>query len=94
MQTPLTIAGFQQVIRDRYYDADVARGTARTWLCLSEEFGELARALLKDNDRANLEEEFADVVAWLCTLANINGVDLSAAVARKYLGADAPTGIK
>ena len=92
--TTLTLSGFQQVIRDRYYAADVARGTARTWLCLSEEFGELARALLKDNDRANLEEEFADVIAWLCTLANLNDVDLAAVVSRKYLGDDAPTGVK
>ena len=90
----ITIAGFQAHIRGKYYDADVARGTARTWLCLSEEFGELARALLKNDDRANLEEEFADVIAWLCTLANINDVDLAAVVARKYLGDDAPTGIK
>ena len=40
-----------------------------------EEIGELATALNGD-DRANLEEEFADVVAWLCTLANINDVDV------------------
>jgi NTP pyrophosphatase (non-canonical NTP hydrolase) len=91
---PLTIAAFQQVIKDRYYEADVARGTERTWLCLSEEFGELARALLKKNDRANLEEEFADVIAWLCTLANINDVDLAAVIAKKYLGTNVPTGIK
>ena len=92
MQT-LTIAAFQQHIRDKYYEADAARGTPRTWLCLSEEFGELARALLKD-DRANLEEEFADVIAWLCTLANVNGVDLASAIARKYLSDDAPVDIK
>lgn len=90
----LTISGFQSHIRAKYYEADVARGTERTWLCLSEEFGELARALLKNNDRANIEEEFADVVAWLCTLANINGVDLAQAITKKYLGDDAPTGIK
>lgn len=30
-------------------------------------------------ERANLEEEFADVLAWLCTLANINGVDIEKA---------------
>lgn len=95
----LTIRGFQDHIRAKYYEADVARGTARTWLCLSEEFGELARALLRIDhptkaDRANLEEEFADVVAWLCTLANVNGVDLADAIARKYLGDDAPIGVK
>ncbi len=43
-----------------------------------EEVGELATALAS-NDHANKEEEFADVLAWLCTLANINDVDLEKA---------------
>ena len=88
-----TLAEFQKHIADRYEAADRARGTPGTWLHFSEEIGELARALAR-NDRANLEEEFADVIAWLCTLANINDVDLSAAIARKYLGKDAPQGAK
>ncbi|HWA99163.1 MAG TPA: nucleotide pyrophosphohydrolase, partial [Pirellulales bacterium] len=28
--------------------------------------------------------EFADVLAWLATIANVAGVDLSEAVTRKY----------
>ena len=55
--------------------------------------GELATALNGD-DRANLEEEFADVIAWLCTLANINDVDLTVAVTRKYLNENPPEGTK
>ena len=43
---------------------------------------------------ANLEEEFADVLAWLATLANILDVDLTAAVQRKYLDAGGPKGTK
>ena len=89
----LTISDFQKHISDRYERADRQRGTPGTWLHFSEEVGELARALAR-NDRANLEEEFADVLAWLCTLANINDVDLAAAVGRKYLGQDAPKGHK
>jgi NTP pyrophosphatase (non-canonical NTP hydrolase) len=85
----VTLRQFQQLIRDRYYDADAARGTAGTWLWFSEEVGELARALARGQDKANLEEEFADVLAWLTTLANINGVDLDAAVRRKYLEVEA-----
>ena len=73
---------------------DRARGTPGTWLHFSEEVGELARALARNDDRANLEEEFADVIAWLCTLANINDVDLAAAVTGKYLGEDRPKGHK
>ncbi len=94
VETGLTIAQFQGLIRERYEKADRARGTAATWLWFSEEIGELARALARNDNRANLEEEFADVVAWLCTLANINDVDLESAIRAKYLGADAPTGTK
>jgi len=90
----LTIAGFQQHIRSRYFDVDQKRGTAATWLWFSEEIGELARALARGEDRANLEEEFADVFAWLCTLANINDIDLAEAICRKYFGDDAPEGHK
>ena len=47
-----------------------------------EEVGELSSALAGD-DELNKEEEFADVLAWLCTLANINDVNLEAAI-EKY----------
>ena len=90
----LTIAAFQKHIAERYEEHDRARGTPGTWLHFSEEIGELARALARQDDRQNLEEEFADVVAWLCTLANINDVDLSAAIVRKYLSEKPPEGHK
>ena len=89
----LTLSDFQSHISDRYEQADRQRGTPGTFLWFIEEVGELATALHND-DRANLEEEFADVLAWLCTLANINDVDLATAVGRKYLGGDAPKGHK
>jgi NTP pyrophosphatase (non-canonical NTP hydrolase) len=85
----LTITDFQQHIASLYEEADRKRGTAGTWLWFSEEIGELARALARNDNRANLEEEFADVFAWLCTLANINDVDLEAAIGKKYLHGDA-----
>lgn len=44
-------------------------------------------------ERANLEEEFADVLAWLATLANITGVSLEKAV-EKYTIANRVAGIK
>lgn len=50
-----------------------------------EEVGELATALA-GNDPQNKAEEFADVFAWLCTLANINDVDLEKAVEKYTLG--------
>jgi NTP pyrophosphatase (non-canonical NTP hydrolase) len=89
----MTIKAFQQLISTRYEATDRARGTPKTFLWFIEEVGELATALNGD-DRANLREEFADVFAWLCTLANINDVDLAGAVIRKYLSKDPPKGTK
>ncbi len=79
----MTIAGFQALIESIYGAKDGARGTAGTFMWFAEEVGELSRALRR-GQRENLEEEFADVLAWLVTLASMNGVDLQAAAARKY----------
>ncbi|OHB65589.1 MAG: hypothetical protein A2Y76_12330 [Planctomycetes bacterium RBG_13_60_9] len=73
---------FQEVIARKYKKRDMERGVPRTFLWFIEEVGELATAL-SGNDKANTEEEFADVFAWLCTLANISDVDLEKAC-RKY----------
>jgi len=75
---------FQRRIEAIYYRKDAARGLAGTYMWFAEEVGELTRALRRGADRQHLEEEFADVLAWLCTLASIHGVDLERAVARKY----------
>lgn len=91
---PLTIAAFQKHISDKYEAVDRARGQAKTFVWLMEEVGELATAINSGDDRDNLEEEFADVLAWLCTLANISDIDLTAAVEKKYLSATPPEGHK
>jgi NTP pyrophosphatase (non-canonical NTP hydrolase) len=74
---------FQQLIRAMYYEKDLARGAEGTFMWLMEEVGELAAAL-RGHDRANLQAEFADVLAWLATIANISGIDLAQAVRDKY----------
>jgi len=78
----MTIKEFQDYIRKQYHERDAERGTAATFMWFVEEVGELATALAGD-DHANKEEEFADVFAWMCTLANINDVDLTRAI-EKY----------
>ena len=75
----------QQLIDRMYSDKDRARGPAKTFLWFVEEVGELARAIAKREDPANLAEEFADVLAWLVTLANVEGVDLEEAI-KKFTG--------
>jgi len=98
---PLTFAAFQQLIRDRYFASDSARGTPGTFMWLVEEFGELATALQENapgktptpQQRDNLAEEFADVIAWLTTIANINNVNLEEALT-KYTNPERVKGIK
>jgi NTP pyrophosphatase (non-canonical NTP hydrolase) len=90
----LTLREFQKHISGRYEAQDRARGTPKTFMWFMEEVGELSSALNGKTDRANIQEEFADVFAWLCTLANINDVDLAEVVAKKYLGDRPPEGVK
>jgi NTP pyrophosphatase (non-canonical NTP hydrolase) len=81
----MTLREFQQFIRDKYFPRDSQRGTPGTFMWFIEEVGELATALA-GTDHDNKEEEFADVLAWMCTLANINNVDLAKAVEKYTLG--------
>ncbi len=80
------ISEFQRLISARYEKRDRQRGVPATFMWFVEEVGELASALAGD-DKLNKEEEFADVFAWLCTLANISDVDLEKAC-EKYTGDD------
>lgn len=82
----MDLGDFQRLIEKMYSHKDRQRGSAATFLWLMEEIGELAQAIGTGDDKANTAEEFADVLAWLVTLANVEGVDLTAAVERKYGG--------
>jgi len=98
MPQEITITEFQALIRLRYFTTDSERGIAKTFLWLSEEFGELAHALGRfergDPDIENLREEFADVLAWVATLANITDIDLTQAIHSKYIKDGGPEGTK
>lgn len=74
----MRISEFQKLISKKYEKRDRERGTSATFMWFIEEVGELATALASD-DKKNKDEEFADVFAWLCTLANISNVDLEKA---------------
>jgi NTP pyrophosphatase (non-canonical NTP hydrolase) len=79
----VSLDDLQALIRRMYFEKDRARGVEGTFLWLMEEIGELATALRSGTHDERLEE-FADVLAWLATIANVAGVDLSEAVRRKY----------
>ncbi len=84
----LSLAEFQQLIRRMYYEKDYARGVDGTFMWLMEEIGELAAAL-REGSPEELRGEFADVLAWLTTIANVAEIDLTEAVREKY-GAGCP----
>jgi NTP pyrophosphatase (non-canonical NTP hydrolase) len=81
----MTIGEFQQLIRRTYGDRDALRGLESTFMWLIEEVGELARALRGD-DLECTTAEFADVLAWLTTIATLAGVDLEQAAQRYAQG--------
>ncbi len=82
-RSELSISDLQRHIREMYFEKDAARGADGTFMWLMEEIGELASAL-RGNDKENLAEEFADVIAWVTTIANVADVDLNAALVAKY----------
>ena len=79
----MQIQEVQRLIEAVYYEKDSARGLAGTHMWFCEEVGELTRALRRDT-REELEGEFADVLAWLASLASIAGIDLEEAARKKY----------
>ncbi len=79
----MEITAFQKLIEQLYLDRDSARGLEGTHMWFCEEVGELTRALRRGHQE-ELEGEFADVLAWLSTLASMSGIDLEAAAMKKY----------
>ena len=74
---------FQTLIEQIYFERDSARGVSGTLLWFVEEVGELVRAIRR-GERENLREEFADVYAWLATLASIHELRLDELGFEKY----------
>ena len=79
----MTLQELQQLIDTMYSRKDEARGIDGTFMWLMEEIGELAAAL-REEPKENQAREFADVLAWLATLANVAEIDLAEAVRQKY----------
>jgi NTP pyrophosphatase (non-canonical NTP hydrolase) len=70
-------------MRQLYFERDSERGTKGTINWLEDEFKELREALDKGDINA-AKEEFADVLAWLASLANILDLDLENVAISKY----------
>jgi NTP pyrophosphatase (non-canonical NTP hydrolase) len=87
---PISLADLQALIKKMYYQKDVERGIDGTFMWFMEEVGELSSAL-RSGTHEERTLEFADVLAWLTTMANVAGVDLTEAIAKKY-GSGCPGG--
>ncbi len=79
----MEIHEFQGMMKHLYFERDSARGVQGTFNWLIDEVAELGEEL-KGNDKEATEKEFADVIAWLTSLANIIGIDLEKAALNKY----------
>jgi len=81
----MQIKEVQGLMYSIYFHKDLKRGEEGTLSRLLDELGELEESL-KTGDRRNMEAEFADVLAWLFSLANLVNVDLERASSEKYRG--------
>ena len=79
------IKEFQEMMKYLYLHRDSKRGIRGTFNWLSDELDELGEAL-EEKDREAVGKEFADVIAWLASLANLAGIDLEEATLNKYNG--------
>ena len=77
----MKIEDAQEMMREVYWDRDKKRGIKGTLQRTREELVELGDAILE------IEEEIADVFAWLCSLANLLDIDVAKAFYNKYPGA-------
>lgn len=74
---------FQKLMKQLYFSRDVERGEEKTLSWLEDEVQELKEAL-QQGDIEEGKKEFADVLAWLASLANVVGIDLEKAALSKY----------
>jgi NTP pyrophosphatase (non-canonical NTP hydrolase) len=77
----MDLRSLQTVIEATYGERDRSRGVPSTVAWLAEEVGELAQSVRKGTPAQQLHE-FGDVLAWVASLANQMGIDLTEAVAR------------
>jgi len=81
----MEIHEFQEMMLRLYFQRDSDRGVEGTYNWLIDEVEELGEELRKTPfDKEAMGKEFADVIAWLSSLANIMEIDLEKAALDKY----------
>ncbi len=74
-------------IKERYYKTDLKSGALFLLAVFFEEAGELAEAIRKSEKRS-IEEELADCLFMVLSLANYFGVDVEERLIEKYMKND------
>ncbi len=77
----------QEMMRKVYFERDKERGVKKTLQRTFEELAELSSAILDSEGEKAISEEIADVFAWLCSVANLQDIDMSKAFYNKYTDA-------
>ncbi len=83
----MDLAELRERIRKKYYEIDRKSGSLFLLAVLFEEVGELAEAVRK-GDRKSVEEELADVLFMVLSLANLFDVDIEGILIEKFLKGD------
>lgn len=81
----MDINQFQKHIEDTYLKKDTRRGLPKTFMWFAEEVGELSRAL-RENNKEEMKKEFADVLAWLFSLASLSGIKMEETLGKYITG--------
>ncbi|MCS7140021.1 MAG: nucleotide pyrophosphohydrolase [Candidatus Nezhaarchaeota archaeon] len=77
------IREFQELIREMYWHKDSQRPVEANFIYLIEEIGELGSAIIR-GDKKSMEEELADALAWLVSVANALSIDIEEAALKRY----------
>ena len=82
----MRVSDFQKLMKELYFHQDSKRGVNKNFIWLVEEVGELASALKEGSelDLKKISEEMADIIAWICSLANILEIDIENSLMEKY----------
>lgn len=79
----MQIHEFQEMMKRIYFHRDSRREVEKTYKWLMDEVEELGSAI-KERKMKAIKDEFADVLAWLASLANVLQVDLETSAITKY----------
>uniref|UniRef100_A0A7J2TJS0 Nucleotide pyrophosphohydrolase n=1 Tax=Archaeoglobus fulgidus TaxID=2234 RepID=A0A7J2TJS0_ARCFL len=83
----MELSKLREILKEKYYPLDSKSSPLFLLSVLFEEVGELAESVRK-RDLKGIEEELADVLFMILSLANYFGVELEKKLIEKYVKGD------